>query len=1107
MPLHPLRLLLSIAAACTFAAPGCFAWVNDKGYTWPEGSEIVMHLQLDHAPASFDDGSASWNGSAADALNTWNTYLGTVRFTGAAPTAQTPGDRISAAFFSDNIYGASFGANVLAVTLVYTDTGSVTSSRISEAEVIVNNRLRWNSYRGPLRRDAAGPIFDFHRVALHEFGHCLGLDHPDERGQLVTALMNSTISDLDALTGDDIEGARVLYGFRITSAVTPLTISLGAAFSYQITANNGPTSFTAGGLPRGLAVDRATGRITGAPSSGGIFDVTLGAFRGATSAFATLRIQVLTPRITSPLATQFLDIGKPFTYTITADNNPTSFDAENLPPGLHLDRATGVISGAPTETTSRTATLIAHGPFSDASGTMSFVVIGPEIVSGQWAPVEVGDPFTYRIAATPAVNPRSYEAEPLPPGLGLDSGTGLISGTPTAIGIYDVRLVVRGTSMDVFGRLRIEVGPPRIGLTPGPPPVLGAPFSMQVWVSKPATAFEAVGLPAGLVIDAHTGLISGTPTLSGLFNTTVTAQTAFGKASGIVPLFVSKPLLRATPVATYRIASSYVQKLIADPKRPRVYFAGSRTIEVVDTETLTSQSIPISTTATDIALSPDGDHLWICSSDKSVVIRIDLNAFTVAPEVPISVYGAQRIVSGLQNRLYVSAFSGPIVQLNGLTGAALAPTGANTRNLQVSVDGRELYAIHSAGGSGRLSRYDISGAAPKLLEESTQYATSELPLLRSTSGDFLVVGVSQPGQIYGALAKVSARDVTQLVGTSPGPGRLGALAINPADTKLFIAGSPSGRIAVHDASTLEFRDSIDTGFEDLTALAVDRSGNYLFVASSGQVRVFRIGNVRIGPAAAPPHALLNVSTRLRSAPGDAVLIGGFIVHGDAPKAIAVRAIGPSLNMPGTLADPTLELYDASGVLVGANDNWNSHRTAVLATGIPPEDEREAMIVATLAPGAYTAAVRGHSGEAGVALVEMYDLAPSQSTIANISTRGVAGTADDVMIGGFIVGGDEPTRVVVRAVGASLAPMIPGALLDTTLALYDANGGLVAQNDNWRADESEVRATGIPPADERESAMVRTLPPGSYTAVVAGKDNTGGVAVVEVYNLHVHSTGL
>jgi probable HAF family extracellular repeat protein len=268
-----------------------------------------------------------------------------------------------------------------------------------------------------------------------------------------------------------------------------------------------------------------------------------------------------------------------------------------------------------------------------------------------------------------------------------------------------------------------------------------------------------------------------------------------------------------------------------------------------------------------------------------------------------------------------------------------------------------------------------------------------------------------------------------------------------------------------------------------------------------------------------PAQLLNISTRMRVLIGDKVLIGGFIITGTEAKTVMIRGIGPSLGnfgLQGVMADPTLELHQGN-TIIARNDNWktrpdgSSQQLEIEATTIPPSNELESAIVMTLNPGTYTAILADKNNDPGLGIVEVYDLTrQSNSKLANISTRGFVDTGDNVMIGGFIAGGGTAGATageVVRAIGPSLTGVgVPGALEDTTLELYNSSGTLLASNDDWktRADgssqEAEIKATTIPPGDERESALAITLAPGNYTAIVRGKTNTTGVSLIEVYHL-------
>ena len=249
----------------------------------------------------------------------------------------------------------------------------------------------------------------------------------------------------------------------------------------------------------------------------------------------------------------------------------------------------------------------------------------------------------------------------------------------------------------------------------------------------------------------------------------------------------------------------------------------------------------------------------------------------------------------------------------------------------------------------------------------------------------------------------------------------------------------------------------------------------------------------------------NISTRLSVGTDEDVAIGGFIVTGSEPKEVIVRAIGPTLKLAGSLADPFLELHDASGAIIASNDNWqeSANKQAIIDSGLAPADDNESAILMTLDPGTYTAIGRGVNGTSGIALVEVYDLDRSvDSKLANISTRGQVQTEDNVMIGGVIILGDSDTDVLVRAIGPELtAGGVEGALADPVLELHDQDGGLITTNDDWKeTQQAEIEATGLAPSDDHESAILATLSPASYTAIVRGKNDTTGVALVEVYNI-------
>jgi len=265
-----------------------------------------------------------------------------------------------------------------------------------------------------------------------------------------------------------------------------------------------------------------------------------------------------------------------------------------------------------------------------------------------------------------------------------------------------------------------------------------------------------------------------------------------------------------------------------------------------------------------------------------------------------------------------------------------------------------------------------------------------------------------------------------------------------------------------------------------------------------------------------PTQLGNISTRLNVQTGGNVAIAGFIISGQ-PQRVLIRALGPTIakppfNLPNTLDNPKLVLYDQSQTPIASNDNWGN--TVIDGKVITEDQEREienstyvpsspneSIIIATLPAGNYTAIVSGISNTTGVALVEVYNVTSSNSgNLTNISTRGSVQTGDNVMIGGSIISGAGSRTVVVRGLGPTLTGFgVPGALGDPTLELRDANGNLLASDDNWKdTQQAQIQATGFAPARDLEPAILATLPAANYTAILRGKNNTTGVALVETY---------
>ncbi|MEY2578967.1 MAG: hypothetical protein QOI49_1791 [Verrucomicrobiota bacterium] len=370
-------------------------------------------------------------------------------------------------------------------------------------------------------------------------------------------------------------------------------------------------------------------------------------------------------------------------------------------------------------------------------------------------------------------------------------------------------------------------------------------------------------------------------------------------------------------------------------------------------------------------------------------------------------------------------------------------------------------------------------------------------------------------------------------GTVPGPGGSSNMAIasaevfDPASGTWTATGSlltareghtatllPDGRVIASSGgnsnyvASAELYDPVHGTWSTTGSMVRARQGATATLMGNGQLLV--AGGITSFAATlasaelfAPVTELANLSSRIRVETGDNALFGGFIVTGPDPKRIIIRGLGPSLSFPDTLADPVLELYDSSGTLLEANNNWGDspNKQAIIDSSIPPKHPLESAIVRVMTPAAYTAIVRGANNGTGIGVIELYDLdASATSTLANISTRGFVQTGDNVLIAGLIVAGEASQKVIVRATGPSLT--VPEKLANPTLELRDSNGALLEANDDWvdSPNKQAIIDSTVQPANDLEPAIVRVLTPAAYTAIVRGANGTTGISVVEVYAL-------
>jgi hypothetical protein len=430
-----------------------------------------------------------------------------------------------------------------------------------------------------------------------------------------------------------------------------------------------------------------------------------------------------------------------------------------------------------------------------------------------------------------------------------------------------------------------------------------------------------------------------------------------------------------------------------------------------------------------------------------------------------------------------------------------AVASSGTASVQLTTTGDDS---NESATSPTFFNLTFNGQAGETLHQLTiDLNTTSLVFDQSVDVGFpFTVGQNSGGVSISPSFSPDLRILTLDFGDSFVPGKTISFGIDRDLAAIHAAGNSADLLAGADISAV-----IDAGQTLYGAF-----GNQLgksFVSTDGYGLVDARAAVRaiLGQGGTAAGIPLNLSTRGTVGTGDDVLIGGLIIEGSAAKKVIIRALGPSLPVAGTLPDPTLELHDANGNTLAMDNDWQDDpdQAAKIQATIPPSNPKESALVELLFPGGYTAIVRGAANATGIALVEAYDLdsQPAPSRLANIATRGIVQTGDNVMIAGFILN-NNPANIIVRAIGPSLAAAgVPGALNDPALEIRDSQGNLIGANDNWQQNAFQavqIQGTGLPPSSPLESAINTTLNGGSYTAIVRGARGTTGVALVEVYAL-------
>lgn len=889
----------------------------------------------------------------------------------------------------------------------------------------------------------------------------------------------------------------------ITTSANAIPINTGYLFRYAIAATNSPTSYSAVGLPRGLTCDTTTGIISGVTGNGAAtFIVTL---RATNAAGTTTASQAMTLNGIGP-------IEMPYCTSFTAPGAGTYGSGATLTFAVTLDAPYGgiAVTGNPripltigSVTRYATYASISPGPTSRPVLTFAYMVAAGDSAPGG---ITVGTSIELR-------------------GGSIVDRTGLNS----ALGLPDVSTAA----------VRVDTPPPVVIVAP-PAPVTIAPTPTPVATTPPPPAPRAsqtidfVSPVSGFVINQPVTLSAiSSAGLPVTFSLVSGAATLNGNI--LTPTGPGAVIVRATQPGTAAFAATSAEVNFGSPQKASqsIAFASLANVPAnagaISLAASASSGLPISYvvsgpaalsgnalmlsgaagTVTVRAIQPGNDNFTAAEVARSFAIDAvgpQIYLGTMGPDAWAAVIARDNSTGTLLLRLaaadeaYVVRFT---LRSDGTFSAKASPAAGTP---QSSADGIPPVAAATPerSFSGSVLNGVLSGT---VAEFGTRFSGSVQPATGSSAAQAGLYMASTPG---------SAAGTTYLV-VSPN-GQAYALAVTPGATL-----SGSGTVAANGAVNIPLSASAAVA---ATLLADGRvSGS---VTTAGVTRSL----IGLGETTERTDRIVNLSSRVRVTAGEGIraVIAGFVVTGSVPKQILVRAVGPGLvgfGITDALATPKLQLFDSAGRMMAENDGW-SGRSDIAATNERvgafklAADSRDAAVVVTLMPGAYTAQVSG-AGGSGVVLIEVYDAAASSTAgsaqLVNISTRGYVDSGEGQLVAGFVVTGNAPKRVLIRGIGPGLTAFgVPGALADPVLKLYTPdNANPIAQNDNWetaqpvgvtqlaatRLDISTANtASGAFPLGgaSKDAAVVITLLPGNYSAVLSGANNSAGAALIEVYQL-------
>jgi len=1155
-----LALVVALGAAASVQA---FYLISPLSY-WPVSpvaGNTVFDVNLVAAPPNIPnppllDGSATWNAAFIEQLNAWNAVLpDTVLVlqadagSGAAPAQ---GDGKNDVVFSSTVYGDTWGSSTLGICL-----SMWSGNRRTEADILFNSTKTWNAYTGNLQ----GGTSEFRRVALHELGHALLLDHPDDVGQSVPAIMNSQASNADVLTTDDRAGVLAVFG-----GLTPVTFieqprqmvtTPGGQFLLNVTAT--------GSEPLSYQWQRSTnGGTSWADLAGFTFP------NGSASGFADGNLFRVV--VTNPLGSVN---SRPVMLTVTGGASGPSFGIDPLSATINQG---GDVIFAASASGSRMPTY--QWQYSaNGGGTWSpmFSAFGPTDVAGTTGPtlritntISAMNGYQFRCVATNPTGSATSAAATLtvhagglapyftwqPRDVFATAGTTTlvpagVSGSPMPSLQWQISLNGGSTWSDLTnGGTFTGVTTATLSITSPDLGQNGALLRLNATNGSGSASSRAVMLSVRSV-DVAPGILDEPDDVG----VDVGEDAVFSTRLHALPAAVyqweySSDGVAYVPLADglFELGTITLATVVAGANTRTLTLAGvddsldqfrfrllARNEEGSDTSVGAVLTIGASDTAPAITTQPQDATVTYTGDPSFTVAASGSPAPTIQWQISTNSGGTWGNVA--DNGTFSGATSttltltNPTVAMSGHRFRVVATNSVNSATSQAAI-----LTVNPAAASVTLSdleraytgaplapavtvsppllavdlTYDGSATAPSAVGSYAVVATvDDANYTGSASGTFTIVPGITPGQtgtVNTVAGGVTVLSVTANTGT--GTAYQWQVQVAGAGSWADIAGATSATYTI--PSTQEFQ-----------------SGNYRVVVTlNGVFATSAAVALAVQDPPASAARLLNLSTRALCLTGDDVLIPGFYLDGAGTKRLLLRAVGPELTafgVPGALADPQMVLKRRSDdAIVASNEDWGDNANwqeirdtaaALFAFGLQTGSKSAALLL-DLPAGGYTIVASGHGAETGVSIVELYDVTGATDTarLVNISNRGFVGVGGNIMIPGFVVSAEGSRTFLIRAVGPTLSRFnVQGVLADPRIDVYKRRPGtaiddLILTNDTWgeNGDAALVRQTASAlfafslNEGSADAAFVVTLPPGQYTVNAKGVADTTGVALVEVY---------